>query len=280
MKFKFKKIIALLSAAVLLLSLCCCGKAEEIDYTVAVKTEGGMPLADVKIRIYKNKSLDDIVWIAETDDEGMTSFTSESSDKYTAVLEGLPEGYKAEKSYTLKGKNTEILLKTEMIKSNELSDVKYNVGDVIRDFSVTSSDGSVYQISELLKEKKAVVLNFWYMNCAPCKMEFPYLQRAYEQYSEDIEVLAIDPVDGTDSTISDFAEDLGLTFPMIKGESEWESSMQLTAYPTTVVIDRYGTIVMMHRNSITEDGVFERIFEYFVSEDYEQGIIKNISEIE
>lgn len=280
MKTNLKKIIAVFAAAMLSFALCGCGgDGEYIDYTVKVKTVGGMPLEGVTVKVYEGKKLDKIVWIAQTDDEGKTSFSAEKSDKYVIVTEGMPEGYKAEKSYSVKGENTEIALKPEMVKSDELSDVTYNLGSVIRDFSVTDVNGSKYQISELLKDKKAVILNFWYLNCMPCKMEFPFLQKAYEQYSEDIEVLAINPLDGNDSTISDFAKESELTFPMIKEESEWESSMKLTAYPTTVVIDRYGSIAMMHRGSITEDGVFEKLFEYFAADDYKQGIFRNISDI-
>lgn len=279
MRIDFKKIISLLVIAVLLVLSGCGGSKEKITYTVVVKTEGGMPLEDVMVRVYGDKSLKDVVWIAETDSDGKTSFTAERSDKYTAVLENVMDGYIAESSYTLKGEITETLVKAEMVKSNELSDVTYGLGSVIRDFSIKSTDGTEYQISQLLKQKKAVVLNFWYLNCGPCKMEFPYLQSAYEQYSKDIEVLAINPMDGNNKSIAEFADSLGLTFPMFKGESGWEKSMKLSAYPTTVIIDRYGSIVMMHKGCITEEGVFEKIFGYFVSDDYVQGIIKNISDI-
>ncbi len=279
MKTNFKKIIAIVSAVMLSLTLCSCGAGEEKNYTVEVKTEGGMPLEDIKVKVYKDKKLDDILWIAETDAEGKISFEAESSDKYTAVLEQVPSGYKAEKSYTLNGENAEVKVKPQMEKSDSLDDITYSPGDVIRDFSVTDVSGKNYQISDILKEKKAVVLNFWFLNCGPCKMEFPYLQKAYEKYSKDIEVLAINPVDGTENTISDFAKDSGLSFPMIKGESEWESCMKLSAYPTTVIIDRFGSIVMIHKGYIAEDGVFEKIFGYFVSDDYTQGIIRNISDI-
>ncbi len=276
---RFKKAICLFLAFALLLSLCACGSGEAVTYTVTVKTEGGMPLESVEVKVYKDKGLKDIVWIAETDDEGKTSFTAESSDEYTVILEDVPQGYKSQESYTIKDENAVVTVKPDMIKSDELSDVTYDLGSVVRDFSVTDVNGTKYQISEILKEKKAVVLNFWFLNCQPCRMEFPFLQKAYEQYSKDIEVLAINPLDGNDSTITAFAKDNGLTFPVIKGDSDWANCMRLMAYPTTVVIDRYGSVVMMHRGSITEDGVFESIFEYFASDDYVQGIIKNLSDI-
>lgn len=251
----------------------------EKEYTVELKTEGGMPLEDIGIKVYTDKKLDDLVWAAETDEEGKTSFTAEGSNKYTVILEDLPAGYETAGELTLRDEHTVITAKAVLQKSNELSDITYKAGDVIRDFTITSVSGERLSISALLKEKKAVVLNFWYLNCEPCKMEFPYLEKAYKEYAEDIEVIAVNPLDGGESSISDFAKAEGLTFPMAKGETEWEKCMQLTAYPTTVVIDRYGTIAMIHKGAVTEDGVFEKIFEYFADEAYVQSIIKNINDI-
>ena len=110
-------------------------------------------------------------------------------------------------------------------------------------------------------------------------MEFPYLQQAYTQYQDDIEVLAINPVDGTNDTIATFAQDNGLTFPMAVGETEWETCMKLSAYPTTVVIDRYGAIGMIHKGMVTDTETFTKVFEFFTSDDYEQTTIKNIDDI-
>ena len=88
----------------------------------------------------------------------------------------------------------------ELLSEDELDGVTFKRGDVFADMSVTTPDGITYKISELLKEKKAVVINFWYLNCGPCKMEFPYMQEAYEKYKDDIEILAVNPYDGTDAT--------------------------------------------------------------------------------
>ena len=111
-------------------------------------------------------------------------------------------------------------------------------------------------------------------------MEFPYLQNAYEEFSDEIEVLALNPVDGTNEKINDFANQLELTIPMAVADIAWEKCMKLSAYPTTVVIDRYGMISMIHKGCITEEGVFEKIFEYYASDDYKQTTVRNISEIE
>ena len=206
------------------------------------------------------------------------TFEAEESDAYVAVLQEVPAGYITEEVYSIQDTQTEIRL--EITLDGNAEDVTYKLGDVVLDFEVTVTNGTTYQLSELLKEKKAVVLNFWFLNCGPCKMEFPFLQEAYDEYKDKIEVLAINPVDGTNDKITAYAQENGLTFPMAVGDVKWQNSFVLTAYPTTVVIDRYGTVAMIHKGSITEKETFTKIFSYFTSDTYEQTTIRNISDIE
>ena len=168
----------------------------------------------------------------------------------------------------------------ELLSEDELDGVTFKRGDVFADMSVTTPDGITYKISELLKEKKAVVINFWYLNCGPCKMEFPYMQEAYDKYKDDIEILAVNPYDGTDATVKEFQQQEGLTFPMAVCDAKWEQYMELAAYPTTVVIDRYGIVSFKHAGMITQTEEFNKLFEFFTAEDYEQTVIRNISDIE
>ena len=168
----------------------------------------------------------------------------------------------------------------QLLSENELEGVTFKRGDIFTDMSVTTPDGTTYQISDLLKEKKAVVLNFWYINCGPCQMEFPYMQEAYEKYQEDIEILALNPYDGTDETVAEFQKKYELTFPMAVCDEVWQERMGIVAYPTTVVIDRYGVVSFVHTGMITETAEFEKLFGFFTAEDYEQTVIRNISDIE
>ena len=177
------------------------------------------------------------------------------------------------------GKETE-QDEVKLLSEDELEGVTFKRGDVFADMTVTTPDGTTYKISELLKEKKAVVINFWYINCGPCQMEFPYMQDAYETYQDDIEILAVNPYDGTDETVAEFQKKYELTFPMAVVEEEWAQYMELQAYPTTVVIDRYGIVSYVHTGMITETEEFEKLFGFFTADDYEQTIIRNISDIE
>ena len=207
-------------------------------YTIEVGTEGGMAFSEISVFVYTDDSLTDLVWVGKTDEAGKMTFEAPASENYVAVLQDIPEGYIVEDSYQLTGEVTKILLAVELVKVEDWTALRYELGDVIHDFSVTACDGTEYKLSELLKEKQAVVLNFWYLECEPCKNEFPYLQEAYDTYKDAIEVLAMNPVNDDSKAIAAFKEEYKLTFPMAAVDPAWEDVMQLQAYPTTVVIDR------------------------------------------
>lgn len=250
-----------------------------VEHTVTVKSQGGQPLVDVGVGVYTDATLNELVWFAKTDGEGKITFRDIPGDSYVAVLSNLPEGYLVEEQYSLTGTETEIVLTAFVSGSEPAPGTKYALGDVMSDFTVTAADGTAYTLSELLQGKQAVVLNFWYLQCDPCKMEFPYLQAAYEKYSDSVEVLALNPYNTDPQEVGDFRTDNGYTFPMMIADPEWAEKMELTAYPTTVVIDRCGTIAMIHKGSITQEGVFESIFAFFGAEDYRQTIVSSVEEL-
>lgn len=168
--------------------------------------------------------------------------------------------------------------KSGLLKDANLVDRQYKLGDYMCDYIVTDVNGNKHTFSEILKEKDAIVLNFWFINCGPCQMEFPYLQSAYNKYSDNIEVFAINAIDGKKDDIIKYANQNGISLPMVVGENSWITAFSLQGFPTTVVIDRYGTIAFMHMGSITQEGVFEKIFDTFTNKNYEQQTYKNISD--
>ncbi len=249
------------------------------EYTVEITSDSGTALQGVGVYIYTDASQQELVWFAKTDEKGIMTFTNPLSDKYVAVLKDVPTGYVAEESYPITGQHTKIVLKIGELTEENMQLIKYELGDAMLDFTVTDTEGTEYKLSDLLKKKKAVVLNFWYLECAPCRMEFPYLQEAYEQYRNQIEVLALNPVNNDEAAVAAFKKELGLTFPMAVVDAAWEQMMQLTAYPTTVVVDRFGNISLIHRSMLEDAKSFMDVFKYFTADDYQPGVIKDISEL-
>ncbi len=290
MKKAFKSLLALLLASIIIFCVGCensptdssdakteSSESTKIsDYTVQIITEGGKALEGVRVTIGCNT--DGLIWTGVTDEDGKCGFTTDKEGIF-AKLNDVPEGYELSEKYPISQADSKIVLKTALLDAGDMTGYTCSLGDVARDFEITDVKGNTHKISELLKTKNAVVLNFWFINCGPCKSEFPFLQKAYEEYKDDIEIIAVNPVDGTDSSIAEYAENLGLTFPTASGVDEWNSCMGISAFPTTVVIDRYGTIAFYHRGAVYEEGIFEKIFGFFASDDYKQTTIRNISDI-
>ena len=286
MKKTMKRLLPLCLALLLLcqmLALTACKKepanGEVAAHTVTLRTEGGMALADVEIFIYADNSLKDLVWAGKTNSDGLLTFEVATSDTYTATLKGVPANYKVEDSYALTGTETVISLAAEMQTDVDMSTIVCKPGDVMFDFSVTDTDGKTHTLSKLLKEKQAVVLNFWYTNCGPCKMEFPYLQEAYEQYNKAIEVIAMNPVDKDEADIAAFKEQLKLTFPVAACEADWERIFQLQGYPTTVIIDRFSNISLVHTGMLDSADAFKELFSHYVEEGYTQDVVEDPSDL-
>jgi thiol-disulfide isomerase/thioredoxin len=84
-------------------------------------------------------------------------------------------------------------------------------------------------------EGKPVVINFWGSWCEPCKEELPAFQRTYDDYQGEVEFVGINMKDNLDDARA-MAEDFGLTYPLVVGETELERQFDLIGYPTTVFI--------------------------------------------
>ncbi len=243
-------------------------------YTVSVKTEGDRALAEIDVYVYADSNLQDLMDYKKTKEDGTASFNLKSSSDYAIVLSGAPKGYAVDESYKFDGEKADIVLKSSLITDEDLSTATLGIGDVMYDFSVTTSKGDKFTLSEVLKEKKLVVLNFWYTTCTWCLEEFPVMNEVYKDYSDDVAIIALDPMDDA-KAVEAFANQYGYDFPMAACPSSWSNTFGITGYPTSVFIDRYGVISVVEAGAITSKRPFVSAFEHFTAEDYKQVICEN-----
>ena len=257
------------------------GTGEVATYTVTVKSAGGLPLEKVAVSVYADNSLTDLKGYDETDENGKATIELEKGINYAISLSGCPKGYKVEDSYSFSGTETELSLTSEVIKDGNLADTTLAVGDIMYDFTVTTPDGAKVTLSELLQEKKMVLLNFWYTSCSWCVTEFPYMEEAYQMYKDDVAIVAVDPLGETDDAIKAFPTNynLNLTFPLAACPSTWANTFAINGYPTSVIIDRYGMITLIERGAITSLRPFNGLFETMTAEDYQQKTYESIGEL-
>ena len=117
--------------------------------------------------------------------------------------------------------------------------------------SLVTLDGRPVSIADF--RGQVVILNFWYVACAPCHYEMPIIERVYHaDQSRGVTVIGVDAVDDAGS-ITQFARGLGIDYTLLRDTSQqaW-SSYQITVTPTTFVIDRNGVIRAKLVGAITE----------------------------
>ena len=150
----------------------------------------------------------------------------------------------------------------------------YQIGDKIEDFTITTYDGREVSLYKVLEEKKMVLLNFWATWCGPCGMEFPAMQEAYEQYQDKMEIIAmsIEPTD-SDEVLAGYVQEKGMTFCVARDAIGLNSRFQFSGIPTSIVVDRFGTICLLEEGAMPDSAVFTNLFDVYTAEDYPQSII-------
>lgn len=87
-----------------------------------------------------------------------------------------------------------------------------------------------------------IVLNFWASWCAPCAVEAPVLERAWER-NEDVLFLGVNQQDLTDDGRA-FLERHEVTFPSVRDRTDATGrSWGLTGLPETFFLDGRGRVV-------------------------------------
>ena len=135
-------------------------------------------------------------------------------------------------------------------------------GMLAPDFTLNDvTTGETLTLSEL--RGKPVLINFWATWCAPCRLEMPHLQEAYDNHKDDgFTVIAVDAkIDDGEEAVAAFLAEFELTFPVVKDVTgDVETKMyNVVGYPTSVFIDRDGVIQYVHRGPMTLDFIEEKL---------------------
>ena len=252
------------------------GSADNGTYNVLVQSAAGMPMEGIDVYIFADSTLGDMKGAVATDASGKASVTLPKSDKYAITLSGVPKGYKTETYYSFTGNTAVITLTSGLISGNLPSTLA--LGDIMYDLSTVTSDGDTISLSQMLKEKEVVVLNFWYDGCSACELEFPYMEEAYKLYSDKVGILAVSPFD-ENLSIATYKAQRGLTFPMAKCPASWADVFGVSGYPTTVIIDRFGRICLVEKGALVSLRYWTSLFDHFTGDDYKQKLVNTVDDL-
>ncbi len=89
------------------------------------------------------------------------------------------------------------------------------VGRQAAPFSLPTPEGPRLALEQALAGKKALLLNFWFVHCPPCRAEHPKLEKLYEDLKDKgLGVLSVDDQD-TAAAVAKYWKGAGLTFKTV-----------------------------------------------------------------
>jgi peroxiredoxin len=141
----------------------------------------------------------------------------------------------------------------ELGSAGEADDGFLEVGDTAYDFTVNDLDGNPVSLTDF--RGQPTVVNFWATWCAPCRIEMPVFQDAFERHQDDgLVILALNQAEQAAVAGDYFYDEMGLTFtPLLDEKSEVATRYgSYSVLPSTYFIDPEGTVVAIHRGPLTE----------------------------
>ena len=278
-----KKIITLLLAALLVLSLAACGKQGSDDTT---KPDGEPKNAQEAAAMYKdlmdqenailteNQSLWEKVF--QSADKGMT--TQEDGKNYGDFLldtiESAKDKFTADELKLLrqggeKIREIERTLAAIEAKFPDAAPKAPGNGDSIPADSPTTPgdsdktqkfpvfegkdlDGNTVKSDDLFSKNAVTVVNFWFTTCNPCVGELAELDALNKELAEKggaligVNTFTLGGDEAAISEAKDVLAKKGVTYQNVYFDSDGEAgkfTANIFAYPTTYVVDRNGNIV-------------------------------------
>lgn len=113
-------------------------------------------------------------------------------------------------------------------------------------FMLKNEDGKIIDTSAL--QDKVVFINFWASWCPPCRAEFPSVQKLYDQYKNnpDMVFLTVN-LDDNVALGKSYLKEKGFTVPFLVPAGPIPAVLYSGSLPTTIVLDKKGEIRLHHK---------------------------------
>jgi peroxiredoxin len=145
---------------------------------------------------------------------------------------------------------TDAQIKLRQEKLPKPPDSKYfKTGAKIQSFSEKDMGGEKFNLKDLAAAGKVVVLNFWFINCPPCRMEIPQLNEMVASYQNNKDLVFIGIALDDRYALEKFLKTLHFGYHIIDNGRYIASQYGIISYPTHVVLNKEGK-VMFHTSGL------------------------------
>lgn len=166
--------------------------------------------------------------------------------------------------------NDKVLInQNKIVSSTEYFEIIHNtllgltVGNKIGNICINKEIGIVgsndtFSVAE--NRGKVTIINFWYTTCTPCVQELPHFNSLYEEYSEEISIIAIHEATGyknNPENVEQFVETQFAGYSIMFGYDDYNDPyysklVSVQTFPVTIIVDQEGIISNVFLRSITE----------------------------
>lgn len=125
------------------------------------------------------------------------------------------------------------------------------VGFVAPEFTLNTFEGSPVSLYEYRGEP--IFVNFWASWCPPCRAEMPHMVEVYEEYGDEVHFLGVNMGhQDREASALEFIEEYNVPYTNVVDEGLVARLYQITAFPTTMVLDREGKVVYRKVGGMTK----------------------------
>ena len=115
----------------------------------------------------------------------------------------------------------------------------FKTGEKLKFFKAKDLEGNKIEPQHL--EGKILVLNFWFINCSPCRKEIPDLNALVDSFASDSVVfLAIAP--DSEENLLGFLKMIPFKYDIIYNGKYIIDKYRVMSFPTHVIVNRDGTV--------------------------------------
>lgn len=116
----------------------------------------------------------------------------------------------------------------------------FTTGQPISNSRMKDMAGQSYNLKEL--KGKIVVLNFWFINCPPCRAEIPHLNEVVKKYESNKDVVFLAVALDERYDLKKFLADNPFQYHIIDDGRYLAANYGINSFPTHLVLDREGKV--------------------------------------
>lgn len=125
-------------------------------------------------------------------------------------------------------------------------------GEIFKPEKITDINGEKFDLKT--DKNKIYVLNFWFINCPPCKQEIPELNELVQKYKDNTDVVFLAIALDEKYELKQFLKTMPFLYHIVEGRF-YANKYGVQSFPTHVVIGKDG-LVKFHTMGLASNTVY------------------------